>query len=101
MTIEIEKIMKESENNFKKLHLVCVNETKKLGKASFIHHGQRCEALGKLEGIKIGFALGHKKALEDIEKEIDNLKRKNPKGVPWISAPELKQRLEKLRGAGK
>jgi len=34
--------------------------------------------------------------LEEVKKEIDELKRKNPKGVPWISAPELKQRLENL-----
>ena len=40
---------KALEEEFSKLHLQCVKETKELGKATYITHGKRCEALGRLD----------------------------------------------------
>ena len=69
-----------------------------------LEHDELCKRCEKIARINLDYSFrrepekGFSDALKEVEKEIDNLKRKNPKGVPWISAPELKQRLEKLRG---
>ena len=43
------KTIKQLEKDFKELHLKCVEETQELGRASYVTHGKRCEALAGLE----------------------------------------------------
>ena len=46
------QILANMEKEFSELHLKCIEETKKLGKASWNTHTLRCEALGKISASK-------------------------------------------------
>ena len=57
-----EKVLKEK---FQELQLKCIEETKKLGRASYITHGKRCEALGRFDE--------YRKTLKEVSKVIDEI----------------------------
>ena len=93
------KTIKELEEEFNNLHLKCIEETKKLGRTSYITHGKRCEALAKLEQtneiIKMILELKEKeqKCLDNDDYEIQELEH--------INQIEMAEKiLNKLRGKG-
>jgi hypothetical protein len=50
--------------------LKCVEETKRLGMATYITHGKRCEALGRLEGFQGGISFAHNEELEFLKSDL-------------------------------
>ena len=66
MKTNIEKLSEKANVNFTRKHLKCVKETKR-EEITFKTHGERCQAIGFIEGINAN----RKALLKDI-KEIDS-----------------------------
>ena len=74
-----EKVLKEE---FTKLHLRCVEETKKLGRATYVTHGKRCEALGRFDE--------YMKTLAEVGKVIDDM-------ITYPMTMDAETKLEELK----
>ena len=78
------KTIKELEVEFKEIHKRCVDETRVEGKATYLSHGARCEALASLNTLKDVLEL-----IDEIEEGEDLISGK----MLLISKTELKKRI--------